>query len=351
MDNGRVSLALTVGGGHIAALAHRDRPKLNPLWAPIWKTMEPWQYRSTDARHCGIRLLAAICGHNLCLGWFGTPSPEEQKAGMGVHGEAPVARWKFTQKTLGKERMSLTCGCDLPAARMRFSRTISSRRDSDVIHITESVLSLAACDMPFTICEHVTFGPPFLEKGVTVFDMPATQCRTFPGKFEDPQRLMPDTPFQWPQGPGADGRAVDMRMIRTEDAVSGDFSAQLMNPAREDAWFSALHPQKRLLVAYMWKRRDFPWVGNWEENYSRKAKPWAGKSLARGMEFTNTPFPTGLRAAVDLHTFQGQPTYRWLPAKGRVDLEYDLTVRPVDEGCRGVSDIRSRNGDFEIDYL
>jgi hypothetical protein len=352
MDNDEVSLVMTVGGGHIAAMTAHERPGLSPLWAPVWKSMEPWQYnpRKHDAKH-GSKLLAAILGHNLCLGWFGDPSDEEAKQGLTCHGEAPVAKWRLVKKSVSKNGLSMTCSCVLPVAQMEFIRTLTTRRVSNIIDVREEVRNLSKRDLPFTMCQHVTVSAPFLEKGVTTFDMPATKCHTFPGKFGDIQRLKQNTSFVWPKGPGAKGSRVDMRMIGKEYRKSSDFSAQLMDPKKRDAWFAAVNPKLGLLLAYVWRRSDFPWVGNWEENYGRKGNPWAGKSLTRGMEFTNTPFPVGLKKAVTMGKFHGQPTYRWLPAKGKVNVEYSIVLASVPSYVKGVASIeRSPNG-FGMDLM
>jgi hypothetical protein len=105
------------------------------------------------------------------------------------------------------------------------------------------------------------------------------------------------------------------------------------------------------LVAYVWRRADYPWVGNWEENYGRREKPWAGRSLTRGMEFANTPFPIGLRRAVDMGSFQGERTFRWLPARGRVEFVYDILMQWVPVKTRGVADIRRSGNGFEIKLI
>lgn len=349
LDNDTIGLTMLKGGGHIASVVLNEKPDVNPMWTPVWQPLEPWQFKPRDKDRYGLRLLAGICGHNLCLGWFGDPSPEEARAGMETHGEAPVARWKATRKTASQRSLALSCACELPVAQMTFERTLKTRKGSNIVSVTEKIRNTSRRDLPFTMCQHVTLGPPFLEKGVTVFDMPATEAHTFPGPFGPVQRLRPDTAFTWPVGPGPRGRKVDMRTIGTRDETSSDFSAQLMDPAREDAWFSALNPRLGVLIAYIWKRADFPWIGNWEENYARKEAPWAGKSLTRGMEFTNTPFPIGLRRAVDMATFHNQPTYRWLPARSAVTVEYAIVIKPVPETCTGVVDIRRRGSGFSID--
>ena len=342
LDNGKLRLVMLQGGGHIASVALNGQPSVNPLWRPVWRGLEPWEYKARHEKKYGLKLQATIAGHNLCLGWFGEPSDEEAAAGMGCHGEASIVRWRLLGKKASKRGVSMTCGCEMPVAQMGFRRTLTSRAGSNIIHIKEQVRNLSRRDVPFTMCQHVTVGPPFLEKGVTLFDMPATKAHTFPDVFGDRQRLKTGKAFKWPDGPGARGETVDMRLMDKRYRVSGDFSTQLMDPARSDAWFSAVNPKQGLMLAYAWKRDDFPWVGNWEENYGRKESPWNGKSLTRGMEFANTPFPVGLRRAVDMGEFLGEKTYRWLPAKGKYEVEYDIILEPVPPNCKGVADIRRK---------
>jgi hypothetical protein len=340
LDNDVLKLVMLQGGGHIASLTHSVKPKVNPLWQPIWKPIDPWKYKTAMAKKYESKQLSSVCGHNLCLGSFGNPSPEEKQAGMECHGETGVVRWKLISKKSVKDKVSLTCGCELPVAQMKFVRTISADRFSNMIHVREEVKSTAKRDLPFTMSQHVTLGPPFLKKGVTIFDMPATKCHTYPNDLGGRPRLKGNTAFIWPDGPGAKGEEVNMRMIAAKYRSSSDFSAHLMDRKKKDGWFSALNPEMGVLVAYVWNREDYPWVGNWEENFGRKDKPWAGKSLTRGMEFANTPFPMSLRDQVDMGKFHGLPTFRWLPAKGKIVTEYDVVMAPVIGKVKGVADIQ-----------
>ncbi len=339
LDNGCITLGMMAGGGHICTLQHKEVPGLNPLWAPRWRQIEPWQYTKRNAAQFGnSRLLACIAGHNLCLAGFGEPSDEEQRAGLDCHYEAPVARWHLLSHHVGPQAAGFTTLTVLPVAQVCLARTISTRRGSAVLHVKETLANLARHDRPFTMCQHVSFGAPFLEKGVTLFDMPATKGHTFPGEFGRVPRLKKDTAFAWPNASGVKGM-VDLRTIAKQQRVSSDFTTQLMNPRQEYAWFSAMHPRRGLLLAYVWRRADYPWLGNWEENFCRTQLPWAGKELVRGMEFANTPFPTSVRNAVDRGTFQGQRTYRWLPASGTLTFEYWIVLQPVASDCRGVRTI------------
>lgn len=346
LDNGAATLTVMLGGGHIADLRLHGGSAVNPYWVPVWKSREPWEYRPAMASFYGQKLLAAIFGHNLCLGNFGEPSPEEQKAGLGSHGEAPVSRWRVQRRSVTGGLLKFAYGCEMPIAGMRIVRKIISRQNSSIFYVKEAVTNLTRRDLPFTICEHVTFGPPFLEREVTLFDMPATKGHTFPGVFGQPQRLRMNASFEWPAGPGERG-VVDLRKM--QKGRNSDFSAQLIDPRRDLGWFSAVNPRLGLLVAYAWKRSDFPWVGNWEENFARASAPWKRRSLTRGMEFANGAFPESVRDAVNRGRLFGVPTYAWLPARETVKMGYAIIARTVPAACKGVADIRHCGKGYAID--
>lgn len=355
LDNDVLALFLMKGGGHIADLRLKGIEKINPFWAPPWKSIEPWKYKKSDAERYGVKLLASIYGHNLCLSAFGDPSPDEVKCGLSCHYEAPVTSWSVIRRKIGARRLSLEYGCVLPAAQMRVMRAVILSRGSSVIRVRESIQNLARRDVPFTMCQHVSFGPPFLETDVTAFDASATKGHTFPGQFGDRRRLKADKSYQWPQGPALHGkidhasRVVNLRFMGK--GRYGDFHANLMNPRKESAWFSAVNPRLGLMVACVWRRADYPWLGVWEENCARTQAPWNGKTLARGMEFANSPFPIGLRQAVDMGKLQGQRTYAWLPARGTVVHEYSLLALRVVPSCKGVEDIVPDGDEFKIKFL
>jgi hypothetical protein len=352
LDNDALALTVLQGGGHLAALTRRDAPRVSPYWSPIWETVEPWRY--SPARHqaaLGSRLLASIAGHNLCLPWFGGASEAEAAAGMDGHGESSVTRWRAIARQDTAASVSLTCGCVLPVAGIAFTRQIAMKRGANTIRIRERLRSLVRRDQPFTMCQHVTLSPPFLEKGVTLFDAPATRSHTFPTPFEGRQTLKTDAAFAWPDAPLAAGGTVSARTIPRATRRSSDFTTQLMDPRRDAAWFSALNPRLGLALAYVWRREDFPWLGMWTENYGRPRPPWAGRSLTRGMEFANTPFPEGLRRSVERGRFHGLPTFRWLPARGSLEFRYEIVYTAAPRDARGVADIRRQDAGYALEWI
>jgi hypothetical protein len=112
--------------------------------------------------------------------------------------------------------------------------------------------------------------------------------------------------------------------------VSGAYSAHLMNPAREDSYFLAWNPKSKVLIGYDWKQTDFPWLGIWEENRSRRQAPWNGKAITRGMEFGVSPMPETRRAMIERGSLFGVPGFRWIPAKSKVRVQYRAFLTTAD---------------------
>lgn len=312
------SLRVTVlrEGGHIAEILHKPSG-VNPLWTPPWESIEPSIYDACTHQYgSGVdgRLLAGIMGHNLCLDIFGGPSEEEAAAGIGVHGEAPVALYEI-QHVDGGLRM----GACFPRAQIRFERTL--RLHGRTVEIREAVESLAGFDRPIGWTQHVTLGPPFLECGVTQFQTSATKSRVFEGQFGVADYLDPAADFDWPSAPRAGAGFADLG-VSNDAAVSSAFTAHLMDPRRETAFFRASHPDMKLTFGYTWKQSDFPWLGIWEENRSRTNPPWNGCTLARGMEFGVSPMPETRRQMIDRGSLFGVPAYRWLPTHARLEVAY-----------------------------
>jgi hypothetical protein len=317
IENEHLRVTVLEEGGHMAEILDKATG-INPLWTPPWRTIEHSAYGPAMHPEFGAgadgSLLAGIMGHNLCLDIFGGPSAEEAAAGLTVHGEGAVARYR-----LHEAKGALTQRAHLPVAQIEFERRLELR--GRALRIRETVESLAAYDRPIGWTQHVTLGPPFLERGATQFRASATRSKVFEGKFGDHDYLRAGAEFEWPCGPRADGGTEDMRVFNAAPLSSG-FTTHLMDPARDDAFFAAFSPASRLAIGYVWKQADFPWLGIWEENHSRRHAPWNGDSLTRGMEFGVSPMPESRRAMIERGKLFGVPAYRWLPAKGRIEVEY-----------------------------
>ena len=324
LENEHLEIVVTVEGGHIAAI--RDKSTgINPLWSPPWASIEPSTYDPALHPEYGgnseSRLLAGIMGHNLCLDLFGGPSAEEAAAGMSVHGEASVNPYEI--RVAGD---TLTARTVLRQAGLAFERSIRLSGRRAAIH--ETVENLTACDRPVAWTQHVTFGPPFLERGKTQFRASATRSKSIGAGFSHGAYMRADAEFDWPLAPCSDGSLYDMRVMTLRE-TSAAFSTHLMDPRRPQAYFMAWSPSAHLALAYVWKQADFPWLGIWEENYDRTAPPWRGQTLTRGLEFGASPFPESRRSMIERGSLFGTPGYRWIPARSRVSVDYVALLVPA----------------------
>jgi len=323
ISNNQLTVTVTQEGGHIARILHQGTG-VNPLWAPPWPSIEPSAY---DLKmHPGYggdseaKLLAGILGHNLCLDLFGGTSDDEAAAGMTVHGESSIAPYEISV-----DGAALTQRATFPQAQLGFERRLELR--GDVLLIQETVESLSGWDRPSAWTQHVTLGPPFIERGVTQFRAPGTKSKVFETDFAEGKGLqVVGAPFDWPLCPKKGGGHIDLRVFESAP-VSAGYTAHLMDPHRDQAFFLGWHPHTKLLFGYIWKRADFPWLGRWEENMSRHTPPWNGNTLALGMEFGASPMPETRRAMIERGSLFGVPGYRWLPARKKVTVEYCAFAR------------------------
>jgi len=297
IENELLRVTVLHEGGHIAEILDKESG-VNPLWTPPWESIEPSTYDAHKHPEYGAdaesKLLSGIMGHNLCMDIFGGPSQEEAAAGLTVHGEASVAVYEVTAAD-----GELTQRTRLPQAQLRVERrTVLAGR---AVEIIEAVENEAITDRPIAWTEHVTLGPPFLEKGATEFRAPVTQSQVLEEGCGDLRRY-------------------------TDAPVSGGFTTHLLDPARDAAFFVAWSPRSRLALTYVWRRADFPWLGVWEENYSRTGAPWNGRTLTRGMEFGASPVAETRRQMIERGRLFGVPAFRWIPARTRVEVRYRALV-------------------------
>ncbi|MGA2329613.1 MAG: hypothetical protein ABSH05_25435 [Bryobacteraceae bacterium] len=300
IEDDAVRLTVLVEGGHVAEILDKETG-VNPLWTPPWLSIEPSAYSRERNPEYGdgaeSKLLAGIMGHNLCMDIFGGVSEEEAAAGLTVHGEASVVPYEIEAR--GVELAARTV---LPNAQLRIERRLRLP-GAGVVRFSETVENLTAADRPIGWTQHVTLGPPFLEKGRTEFRAPSARSE-----------------------PLESGGAGDFHLF-TKAAVSGGFTTHLMDPARERAFFAAFSPALQVLFGYVWKRSDFPWLGVWEENYVRTQPPWSGRTLTRGMEFGVSPVPEPRRRMIERNGMFGVPGFRWISARSRVRVDYCAFIR------------------------
>ena len=346
LTNGLVQLISLTGGGHLAEFRFTDKSgqsRMNPLWAPPWKTMEPYRYQEklhgkTYGPRSEAQLLSGIAGHNICLDYFGPPSEEEAAAGMSTHGEAPSARWRKERVQVTARQAALRLGVHLPVAGLRFRREIRMARGESVAYVRETVGNENKQDHLFHWTQHVTFGPPFLDSEVSRVAISGTRGLTLPEGYGGRELLASGEEFRWPHAPGALGGKVDLRQPISHRGL-GFCAGLLLDPKRRIEFVTAVNTDENLLMGYCFRRQDFPCAVIWDENCSRHVNPWRGRTQTRGMEFGSTPLPYARRQAFATTPLFGTPMFSIVPARGSLTAEYVTFLATVPPDFGEVEDV------------
>jgi hypothetical protein len=347
VGNQVLRLTTLTGGGHIADLRLENvagPAGVNPLWTPPWRTIDPHQYRERNhlADYGSItegKLLSGIVGHSICLDYFGLPSAEEAKHGLSLHGEAPSSKWRRSGMTLSSQRVALTLSVDLPVSGLGFSREIELRNGEAVVYFKEVVSNKRKADHFFHWTQHVTLGLPFLAPGESEVAIPGTKGLTFPHGYDEGKALLASNlTFRWPNAPLIKGGTVDLNHPFPTKGL-GFVVAVLLDKKKGLGYIAAVNRKLGLLVAYCFKRSDFPWVAIWEENLAIAAPPWRQRTRARGLEFGTTPLPVARREAFAVGKLFGEPTLTCVPALGQKTVHYVALLARIPTGFGNVKDI------------
>ena len=318
MSNDKMELILRAVGGSFVSLTLKDDPtKLSPYSTGL--------------------------GHFIALDGFGPPSRPESAAGLRNHGEANLQPLVVTTDKTDKTQ-TLSWSALLPIVQENYKRTVHMVDGEQVVYVETEVESLLGFDRPVFWGEHLTLGPPFLELGKTTVDMSSKigQSRDTKSQGKPNDRLGDFTPINWPMGIGKTGNLVDLRVAPAK-APSFDQMTLLMDTTKRYAFVTAFHPDKKMLLGYIFKHQEYPWLQIWD-SYGGPPR----NSMSRGLEFASQPFDMPRREVVDLHSLLGAPGYRWLPAKSKVNSSFLLFWVRMPDGMTKVDDVVLENGKITV---
>ena len=316
--NDKLTLSVRTEGGAMVRLVLNDDPDaVNPMHARL--------------------------GHFVCVDGFGPVSPEERKAGLPGHGEANRVPWQMLSSEKANGTTTVAFSATLPIVQEVFRRTLRMVDGEQVIYIESELENLLGFDRPINWGEHGTIGPPFLEPGKTTVEMSATRAMTRSHESQsqkEPRRLASFKEFAWPNAPGLRGEFIDVRTSPIESPIA-DHTTSRMDPARRLVFVTAFHPDRRLLLGYVFRREEYPWTQLWEFYPG-------GDRNARGLEFASQPFDLPRREVIQTNSLFDTPTYRWLPAKSTIGSAFLMFYTRTPGGFRQVDDVTLENGRLTI---
>ncbi len=333
LANDKVSLTILPEGGAMAEIVLAgDKDKINPLWNPY-----------SIARQAGLQPPTTLYrGHFVCIDGFGPVSAEERAAGLPMHGEAYTLPWQLLSQQKSGNTLSAAYSVALPIAQETFTRTFHVVDGEHIVWVDSSVTSLLGFDRPVFWGEHATISAPFLEPGKVAVDMPASKAKTraYPQPIATRQ-LQSYVDFTWPNAPGTDGQPFDVRSAPVKLNTT-DHTTTLLDPSRRLAFVTALHPEKHLLIGWVFRREEFPWVQTW------LSYPGPNR-MTRGLEFSTQPFDLTRADVLKNGPLFDSPTLRILPAKSTLTSSFLMFYTPVPDGFLKVDDVQLSGGKLVIE--
>ncbi|MDD4776968.1 MAG: hypothetical protein PHV53_01635 [Fermentimonas sp.] len=263
LQNEHSFLKIDLKGGAYSDF-HLKELQLNPI---NWQSDDPGQ--------------SSFKGHFLCFDRWGPPSKGEQKNGFKHHGEVSDLEWQLIKDSYtSKGYIESSMSCVLPMGRLGITREIQMALDQPLIKVTEYIQNLNPFSRMYNIVQHVTLAPPFLDT-TTLFDNNSEKG------FEDKEdgSLNQESPtLHWPEAIH-NNMKINFRQFQNEWPRVSTFG---FDNNEKYGWVTACNPGKNLLIGYVWKTADYPWLNFWRSMQN-------GQPAAFGIEFGTTglhePFP------------------------------------------------------------
>jgi hypothetical protein len=307
----QAQVVVDLAGGSIVNFQLNDQG-LNPL---VWANTGP----EDEARPMS---------HFICLDRWGAPSAAELKQGMVFHGEATRMQWKLLKEPK-KEGDSIVSemSASLPMAGLEVKRTIELAAKGSWFKVTEEVTNRNQLGRIFNFVQHPSIGPPFLDETVVV-DSNARR-----GLMQSSPMPNPEEPaVVWPQAL-KDGQPVNLRHLR-DDPLPNVVSFTI---DEEFGWVTAANPARGLLIGYLWRVFEYPWLNIWRHVQD-------GKPLARGLEFGTTGLHQPFGVLVKKGRIFGRPIYAHLDTGETVSKSYVAFLIRIPNNYQGVGRVAYNNG-------
>ncbi len=334
LSNDQLDLTVISEGGAMAQITLKsDKEKNNPLWNPYW-----------IARQAGLNRPASFArGHFVCIDGFGPVSPEERAAGLTAHGEAYTLPWVLQSEQKQGGTLSAAFSVALPLAQETFTRTYHLVDGESIVWVDSTVTSLLGFDRPVFWGEHATVSAPFLEPGKVAVDMPASKSKTkaYQTQPNATRQLRSFVDFTWPMAPTVDGKTFDVRSAPMGPNTL-DHTTTLLDPSRRLVFVTALHLEKRLMIGWVFRRDEYPWVQTWLSN------PGPNR-MTRGLEFSTQPFDLTRADVLKNGPLFDSPVLRILPAKSTIASSFLMFYTPTPEGFLKVDDVQLAGGKLIIE--
>jgi hypothetical protein len=315
LENNKILLGINLAGGSYSDFHLKEWP-LNPInWTSEDKTQPPFN------------------GHFLCFDRWGPPSEAERLNGFSHHGEVNSLRWKLLNNSGNSHSNKCTMSCTLPMGGLELTRQISLIEEEPVFFVSEKIRNLNKYGRMFNIVQHVTIAPPFLDRN-TLFDNNTE--KGFEDK-EDGSLNQEEPVLHWSEAIHNDER-VNMRQFQNPWPRVSTF---VYNKHEIYGWVTASNPAQGLMLGYLWKIEDYPWINFWRSMEN-------DNPIAFGMEFGTTGLHEPFAVLAKKGKIFDRNLYEFIDAQETINKTFLAFLAKIPVDFNGVDNIRLENSTLVI---
>lgn len=316
LENSKVLLGVNLKGGSYFDFQFKDMP-INPL------------------SYCTkIDDQVVAMGHYLCFDRWGPPTEAERANGFFPHGEVNTEEWEMLDVPQIKDGLTVcSMQCRLPMGGLRLTRKIKLSEDEPLFFVTEEIKNLNKYGRMFNIVQHATIAPPFLDR-YTIIDNNTE--KGFEGKMDG--SLDQEEPvLKWPEATHNGGK-VTFRQFQDEWPCVSSF---VFNKNDKYGWVTTCNPEKKLMLGYLWKTEDYPWINFWRSMAN-------GVPVAYGMEFGTTGLHETFPVVAKKGKIFDRNIYAFIDANEVVSKSFTAFLAKIPEDYSGVEGIEVGGGSIVI---
>ena len=317
LKNRQVQAIVDSWGGGITEFRFLDQ-KINPLNWRVTEEIEPVNPNGPNLQ-----------GHFICLDRWGAPSKAEEAMGMPYHGEAPRVIWKIPNLPPEETNAyNLKMSCTLPIAGLEVQRNIFLSPTTTSLVVNEEIRNTRALGRIFNLVQHPSIAPPFLDDH-TIVDSNATRGL---GQ-EEPLPQSIEQASHWPYI-SLNEVSTDLRYFHSTkvNSPAHDVTSFVFDPDEEFGWVTAASPSTGLLIGYLWRTSQYPWLNLWR--YQNQ-----GQVSARGLEFGTTGIHQSFPVLIDLGKVLERQLYEYIEAGETLRKSYILFLDRIPSDFEGVASL------------
>lgn len=303
LKNQKISLSIERNGGAFTYLV-LNNDTINPF---TWK-LSPEEMPSNNRSGAPFR------GHFLCLGRWGSPTKGEIAKGVPHNGEPANTRWTI-KKMKNNRYIAMTNIADKDG--LSIFREVFVDSVSPVFKVSESVTNITPIFRLNNIVQHATIGPPFLDT-TTIICTNAKKGFLQESGYPNPY----SHEYEWPWAFSRNKEhAFDLRRSNKK------FNYVSTHLFEDDwGWVTAYNPEYSILLGYLWKVTDYPWINIWQQ--WRNNKLWA-----KGLEFGTTGIGRSYQELLSHNTrFYDHNSFEFIDAGEKVQKNYFCFMVKVPQG-------------------